>query len=90
MNWDRSSEREPVVLKSRRGERVSFEGVSHSADRRQARRKGVGGADPVKLFGAALRLTPVLKVAMQSLKQRSIGSDDNDPKKDFSFNREGP
>jgi hypothetical protein len=51
---------------------------------------GVGGADPVKLFGAAWKLTPVLKVAMQSLRQRSIGSDYNDPKKDFSFNRDGP
>jgi hypothetical protein len=81
-NSDRSSKRDRVVLKSRRGERLIFEG----ADQRVCSRLVPAKGWPVLILISGLvqpcGCNPVAKKAVQTRRYRSIGSDGNDEKEE--------
>ena len=86
----RFPERELMVLKSRRGERVSFEGAGRNARQSWARDSGPTHLDLDYVFGAAWVLQPRCEAPRRSRKARVKGSGCNDQTKKKIFDRDTP
>ena len=74
----RFTERELMVLKSRRGERVSFEGAGRKARQSWGPSLGLAYLDLDYVFGAAWVLQPRGETARRSQKAQVKGSDCNE------------
>jgi hypothetical protein len=86
----RFTERELMVLKGRRGERVSFEGARRNAWQSPATSMGPANLDLDYVFGAAWVLQPRCEPPRRSGKATVKGSDCNDQTKRKIFGRETP
>jgi hypothetical protein len=86
----RFPERELMVLKSRRGERVSFEGAGRNARQSGDPEKGPPNLDLDYVFGAAWVLQPRGETARRSRKAQVKGSDCNGETKKKIFDRDTP
>ena len=86
-NSDRSWERERVVLKSRRGERLIFEGAGQRACRRLVQAKGRPTSTLISCLVQPRGCNPVRKKAVQTKRQRSTGSEGNDKKEEKNLLR---
>jgi hypothetical protein len=79
-----------MVLKGRRGERVSFEGAGRKARQSPAPSKVSVNLDLDYVFGAALVLQPRCEPPRRSEKALVKGSDYNDQTKRKIFGKETP
>jgi len=86
----RFPERELMVLKSRREERVSFEGAGRNARQSWVPERGPAHLDLDYVFGAAWVLQPRVEPPRRSRKARVKGSDGNDETKKKIFDRDTP
>ena len=86
-NSDRSWERDRVVLKSRRGERMIFEGAGQRACRRLVQAKDRPTLTLVSCLVQPRGCNPVRKKTAQTRRRRSIGSDGNDEKEEKNLLR---
>ena len=86
-NSDRSWERDRGALKSRRGERMIFEGADQRVCSRLAQAKGWLALTLISCLVQPRGCNPILKKAAQTSRQRSIGSDGNDEKEEKNLLR---
>ena len=81
-NCDRSWERDRDALKSRRGERMIFEGAGQRACSRPAQAKGRPASTLVSCLVQPRGCNSVRKKAAQTKRHRSTGSESNDEKEE--------
>jgi len=86
----RFPERELMVLKSRRGERVSFEGAGRNARQSWGPVRDLAHLDLDYVFGAAWVLQPRCEAARRRRKAPVKGSDCNGETKTKIFDRDTP
>lgn len=81
-NSDRSAERDRVALKSRRGERMIFEGADQRVCSRPAQAKGESALTLISCLVQPRGCNPVAKKAVQTKRHRSTGSEGNDAREE--------
>src|SRR6516225_18672 len=86
-NSDRSWERDRVVLKSRRGERMIFEGAGQRACSRLDQAKGRPAWNLIRCLVQPRGCNPVRQKAAQTKRHGSIGSDRNDEREEKNLLR---
>src|SRR6516165_731486 len=86
-NSDRSSERDRVVLKSRRGERMIFEGAGQRACSRLVQAKDRPTLTLVSCLVQPRGCNPRMKKAVQTQRHRSTGSEGSDEQEEKNLLR---
>ena len=81
-NFDRSTGRDRVALKSRRGERMIFEGAGQRVCSRLVPAMGWPALILISGLVQPRGCNPVAKKTAQTRRHRSIGSDGNDEKEE--------
>ena len=81
-NSDRSWERDRVALKSRRGERMIFEGADQCVCSRRAQAKGWSALTLISCLVQPRGCNPIRKKAAQTKRQKSTRSEGNHEKEE--------